>query len=192
MESSAAPPLLPIFRSRTQARVLTILFLDADRKLSLVELARATHSPVATIHREVKRLDEAGLLISERVGNIRLMGANRDLPYFQELQSLLLKTFGPASVLAEALGPIKGVDEAYLFGSWARRFAGEPGLSPGDIDVVVIGDPDPDDVYEACRTAESQLGNAINPSILSRQEWDDTDRGFIKTVRGQLVPVMVC
>ncbi len=33
-----------------------------------------------------------------------------------------------------------GVQEAFVFGSWAARYMGEPGAAPRDIDVVVIGD----------------------------------------------------
>ena len=34
---------------------------------------------------------------------------------------------------------IRGIGEAYLFGSWARRYVGERGAPPGNIDVVIIG-----------------------------------------------------
>jgi len=186
-----APPLLPIFRSDLQARLLAELYLHPERALSLADLSRKTGSPMSTIHREVGRLDEADMVISDRVGNVRLVRANRDLPYFEELSGMLLKSFGPQAVLAEALADIKGIETAYIFGSWAHRYHGEPGSAPGDIDVLVIGNPVPDMIYEACRQAESMLGSAVNPTILSEAEWKTGTGGFIETVReGPLVPII--
>lgn len=31
-----------------------------------------------------------------------------------------------------------GIESAYIYGSWARRYAGEPGGQPQDIDVTVL------------------------------------------------------
>ena len=66
-------------------------------------------------------------------------------------------------MLAGRLADLGGVEEAYLFGSWARRYEGEPGPPPGEIDVVVIGQPDVDAVYEARREASAILGQEVNP-----------------------------
>ena len=185
-----APPLLPIFRSDTQARILAALFLGTEGQ-SIVQLSRSLGKPMPTIHREVQRLEEAGLVRSQRVGNVRVVRAEESLPYHDELEALLLKTFGPAVVLGEAIASVSGVDEAYIFGSWARRYHGEAGTTPGDIDLVVVGSPDPDDVYGACRTAEEKLGNAVNPNILSASEWKSPKSGFVTTVKsGPLVPVV--
>jgi DNA-binding transcriptional ArsR family regulator len=181
---SRPPALLPIFRSDLQARLLTELYVHADRALSLADLSRITGAPMPTIHREVDRLEGAGLLSSERVGNLRLVRANRGLPYFSELEGLLLKTFGPVSVLDEVLRDISGIRHAYIYGSWARRYRGEVGAPPGDIDLLVVGDPDPDQIYEASRGAEARLRTAVNPTILSEDEFKNSKSGFVETIRG--------
>src|SRR5581483_3342759 len=92
-------------------------------------------------------------------------------PYFPELSGLLLKALGPRFVLAKYLNGIRGIAEAYLFGSWARRYAGEPGPAPSDLDVLIVGQPDVDEVYKACRDAGAELGQEVNPVILSPGEW---------------------
>ena len=65
---------------------------------------------------------KAGLLAGRRVGRLHFVKPNEASPYFPELAVLLLKVFGPRSVLAERLADLDGVEEAYLFGSWARRY----------------------------------------------------------------------
>lgn len=84
-----------------------------------------------------------------------------------------------------------GIDDAYLFGSWARRYRGEHGPPPGDIDVVIIGDPDVDDVYAACTEAGRVLRQEVNPVILTPDEWRSGRSGFIREVRnGPLVALV--
>ncbi len=178
-----APPLLPFFRSETQARILAALFLGNGEGMSLTDLSRFTGSATPTIHHEVERLEAARVVASTRVGNVRLVRPNRDLPYFDELTSLLLKTYGPLAVLSVALRDVDGVEEAYIFGSWARRYLGEQGGTPGDIDLLVVGSPDPDAIYEVCRRAEDQLRAAVNPTILTRTEWKRPVSGFVRTVK---------
>lgn len=176
------PPLLPFFRSETQARILAALFLGAEG-MSLADLSRFTGSAHPTVHHEVERLEKAGVLASKRVGNVRIVRPDPRLGYAGELRALLLKTYGPVAVLSHLLTQVKAVREAYIFGSWARRYEGETGLSPVDIDLLVIGTPDPDEVYEICRRAEEQLGSAVNPSILSVTEWQKPKSGFVRTVK---------
>jgi DNA-binding transcriptional ArsR family regulator len=184
------PALLPIFRSEHQLRLLGELFVRAGEARSLSELATATGVPQATVSREIERLHRAGLVTSSRRGRLRLVDANRQLPYFEELRSLLLKTVGPAAALREALAEIDSVDDAFIFGSWAARYEGETGPPPNDIDLLVVGNPDLDELYAALRAVERDLRLDVNPVVRSPAEWQDADAGFLDQVRrGPLVRV---
>ena len=188
--SRPAPGLLPIFRSDHQLRLLGQLFLHADREQTIADLGAATSIPQQTVSREVERLVQAGLLEDRRQGRMHFVRPNPANPYYPELSGLLLKALGPRAVLADQLEAVAGIDKAYLFGSWARRYEGEPGAPPGDIDVVVIGEPDIDEVYEACRQAGAMLGQEVNPVILTAVEWGSRRSGFVRDVRsGPLVTV---
>ncbi|HET9773041.1 MAG TPA: helix-turn-helix domain-containing protein [Acidimicrobiia bacterium] len=185
------PPLLPLFRSEHQLRLLGELFVYVGEPRSVSELAAATAIPQATVSREVARLEEAGLLRSARRGRLRLVEPNDQLPYHHDLRSLLLKTIGPVAVLRQELSGLSGVDEAYVYGSWAARYHGEPGPAPRDIDLVVIGDPDLDALYAACRRAERELRIDVNPVVRSPAEWQRRQPGFLADVRkGALVSVV--
>jgi predicted nucleotidyltransferase len=163
--------LLPLFRSRLQAALLARLFLLAPDGESLAELARRLDADPASVQREVSRLENAGLLASRRVGNARIVRADPASPIYPELRALLEKAFGPAPLLEAELSLVPGVREAYIFGSWARRFAGEPGALPRDIDVLVIGTADPDDVYRAVQAVEDRIGIEVNPVVIDEDEW---------------------
>lgn len=184
------PPLLPIFRSDAQAKILAALFLTPEDGLPLGDVADRAGVAAATAHREVERLEGAGIVTSERRGRTRLVRPDPRSPYHPELRSLVRKAFGPVRILSEALSVVEGVGDAYVFGSWARRYRGEAGPPPRDVDVLVIGDPDPDHVYEACRTAEDRIGLVVNATILSLREWESGESGFLRGIRREpMIPL---
>lgn len=187
----SAPAFLPIFRSPGQARLLARLFLDPEpRWRSLTELARAVGLAPSSVLREVGRLARAGIVDTERVGNVRRARANRDSRFFPELRGLVIKAFGPAAVLGSELSGVSGVEEAFIFGSWARfQLAPDAMLEPPrDIDVLVVGDPDPDRIYQACARAERELGLEVAPVIVDRMTWSaaagPAAPAFFRAVRG--------
>ncbi len=185
-----APPLLPIFRSELQGRLLAFLYSNPDRGQSITALARRSASHIATVQREVERLEEAGILVSERVGRTRLVRPNLLSPYTDDLGSLVLKAFGPVRVLGDLLSAIPGVGRAYVFGSWADRYRGVRGPASADIDVLVIGRPDRDAIDQAALDARERMGREVNITIRSRKAWERGDDGFLQGVRaGNLVPI---
>lgn len=186
-----APPLLPLFRSQGQARLLARLYLGDPKPMPMRELARELGLVPSRVYAEVERLEDAGLVASERVGRQRLVRPNPESPFFPELRGLLLKAFGPASVLEALLAPIPGIDEAFIYGSWAKRYQGEPGVAPEDVDLMVVGEPPVDDVYEASERASRELGREVAVTVLSPSEWS-SDSGFVAGIRsGPRVPLKV-
>jgi predicted nucleotidyltransferase len=187
-----SPSLLPILRSRALADLLAILFVAEERApLTITGLAAAIGSAPSTVKREVDRLEETGIVITRRVGRNRGVLVNSRSPLFPELRALMLKAFGPLPVLRERLEQVDGIDEAHIFGSWARRYRGERGPVARDVDVVVVGDIDPNAVYHATAEAERILGLEVNPTILDRDEWEAAATPFLETIRaGPLVPVV--
>ncbi len=136
-------------------RVLSLLFLRPGDRLHVRMIARLTGVPAGSLHRELRQLADAGLLLASRSGNQVLYSANEASPVFHELASMLDKTAGttptlhehaaeytvePAGRLPEidrkALAAIcrkYGVKKISLFGSAARHE-----LRPdSDVDLLV-------------------------------------------------------
>lgn len=181
--------LAPIFRSEGQARLLSALLL-AHEELSLTALAERASIAYPTAHKEVARLLEAGILRERLAGRTRLISANPESPLVKPLREILLIAAGPAPLLSEAFATIVGVEQAFIFGSFAARAHGVPGDAPRDIDVMVIGSPDATAIYDACAQVEPQVGRPINPTILTRTEWND-DSAFLREVRANpIVPIL--
>jgi len=172
-----APPLLPLLRSRLQADLLTLVLMSPGQEWSLTALAERAGCAVSSAQREMDRAEEAGVITSRRLGNTRLVSA-ADSPLTRPLTELLIRSFGPGQVVAEELAGVAGIESAYLFGSWAARYEGEAGPSPTDIDVLVIGAPDRDDLDDALQRAGSRLAREVNATIRSAEWWQHGDDGF--------------
>jgi predicted nucleotidyltransferase len=136
-------------------------------------------------------LVESGLIVEQRRGNLRLLRAETDGALARPLTELLTLTYGPIAVLGELLGAVNGVDEAYVFGSWAARYEGEPGPPPRDVDVLVVGGADEDEVFSAARAAQSRLGREVNVHQVPARAWHGaTDDPFLLSLRARpLVPI---
>ncbi len=180
---TSAPQLLPIFRSEGQGRLLARVYLQSDRPATLADIARELELDDGGLTREADRLERAGLIRSERIGRSRTLRPNEQSPYYGDLYGLLLTSFGPAALIGPALAGIDGVERAYLFGSWAARYSGEPGPAPGDVDVLVVGVPDRGDVYRAADALSDILKRDVNPTIVSPERWDASEEGFIRDVQ---------
>lgn len=177
--------LLPLLRSPLLGELLAWLYLHPEDRYSVTELARRLGVSQSTVSREVDRLVEAELLLDERRGNLRLLRANEDNPLAQALGDLVALTYGPAAVLGELLAAVKGVDQAYVYGSWAARYAGEAGPPPRDIDVLIVGSADEDDLADAARAAESRLGREVNVHRVSARAWRASEDPFVISVRAR-------
>ena len=186
---TAAPALLPVFRSRLQGVLLATLLGQPEREWTLEELARTCDEPYQTVSGEIRRLQSGGLVATRAIGRSKLVRADESSPYFAPLAQLVLMSFGPPLVVAEELAGLSGVEQAFIFGSWAARYDGQPGPAPHDVDVLLIGAPDRDAVDEAARRAQSRLGREVNVTLRSRQRWDHDQDAF--TVQLRVSPLLM-
>jgi len=183
--------MFPLVRTDAQARLLGVLFDRPGQKLPLGEVARRAGVPPSTASKEISRLVDDGLVLSEAMGRMRIVQANWDLPWSGELATILDHTVGLVGSIAEALRPLRGIEAAFIFGSWAARRAGQPGPDPVDVDVIIIGAPDREGVRSALRPLEAHLDRHIDPTIVTPDRWADEDDPFVATVRERpLVPVL--
>lgn len=183
--SNAPPRLAPIFRSDTQVQILGATYLEPGRRFAIPELVERSSRPQPTVAREVDRLVEAGLLETELRSGRRSVWANTTSPIFDELHSILLKTIGPKAVLEAQLRGLPGVDRALIYGSWARRYHGEAGRLPQDVDLMVIGDGDVNEIRAEADRASRKLGRDVNVTVLTTDEWDNSPTGFITHLKSE-------
>lgn len=162
-------PLSSALFSDSQIRLFPWLFGQPERSYHLSELRRLTQLGSASLQRELNRLADAGLLLSERVGNLRCFKANPDSPIFPELVALTRKTLGTIPTLREALMPIAGkLKHAFIYGSVAKQ----TDTAQSDIDLMLVGDDlSLNEVLTLLLPVETRLGRRINPNCYTPMEY---------------------
>jgi hypothetical protein len=177
-----ASVLAPVLRSETQARLLAAVLLQPDREASIADLARETGSDPGNLHSEVERLVQAGILADRRVGRTRLLRAG-DSALVGPLADLLLLGYGPKTAVEDALTDIPDVEQAFIGGSWAARYHGQAGAFPHDVDVIVVGKPNRDDVTEAVIEALRAVGHDGQVIFRSPTAWREAKDTFTRTAK---------
>jgi predicted nucleotidyltransferase len=122
----------------------------------------------SSLQRDLAALVGAGIVLRAVRGHQVYFRANRACPIFDELRGLVVKTFGVADVLKQALQPLSGnIDAAVVYGSVAR---GEE-RAASDIDLFVVGEVSFGDVIEALAPVQRKLGREINPTVFPPVEF---------------------
>ena len=184
-----APPLLPLLRSRLEGELLAEILLHPDREYNATELATRYGASLPTVVRELDRLAASGVVRSRKIGRVRLVQADPMSRATKPLTELAALSFGPIAVIAEEFADLAGVVAVYIFGSWAARYSGEPGPPPHDVDVLVVGRPDRQQMYDAASAAEARLGAEVNPSVRTEKAFNDEDPFVVQLKSQPLVEV---
>lgn len=182
---ASIPTISPLLRSDAQGNLLAELLLAPARERTLTELTSSVGVTMPTVHREINRLVIAGFLIERRSGRNRYIRANLEHPLYRPVRQIIEYAYGPRAVLPSLLAPIEGIEDAYVYGSWAARMNGEEGADPADIDVLVIGRPDRADLYDVSAAAQSDLRREVNIRSVSRERWEAVEDPFVRTIKSR-------
>ena len=173
-KSTSTQPIGPaglasVLFTPVQQRVLGLLFGQPQRRFQSAELIRLANSGTGSVHRLLTRLEDVGMVTTQRIGNQKHYQANADSPVFAELAGLVRKTVGLVEPLRAALAPLAGkISAAFVYGSIAKG----TDHAGSDIDLMVIADAlDYGALYAALPMAEEALGRTISPNLMDRAEW---------------------
>lgn len=84
-------PLTELLRSRRQTEILTALLTDPASEFPLSALAQDLGIPYSSVHREIRRAEELGIVITRRFENLRLVRANTASPWYPTLAALVVE-----------------------------------------------------------------------------------------------------
>jgi predicted nucleotidyltransferase len=157
-----------ILFGKVRQAILSVLFGHADEAFYLRQIVRSTGFGLGPVQRELKQLNEHGIIRRTVSGRQVYFQANLDSPIFPELKSLITKTAGIGDTLRAALAPIAGqLEVAFIYGSIAK---GEEGPR-SDIDLLVVGDISFADVVVNLQAAQKLLGREVVPTVYPPDEF---------------------
>ncbi len=161
-------PLLDSLLPSVRQRVLAATLTQPEKWWYLSELAQFLHTRPSSLQRELRSLEQSGILQQRKDGRRTYFKAETRSPIFRELRSIFEKTVGLIPTLTAALRPFeKKIMCAFVYGSVARREE----RATSDVDLMVIGSSGLADLAPALRKAEKRLGREINVTNYSADEF---------------------
>jgi predicted nucleotidyltransferase len=154
-------------RSKARQRLLAYYFTNPAARLHLRDLAGRLDIDPSNLSKELYRLVREGVFRAEVNGRQKYFQLNLKYPLFAEVRSIVAKTIGAVPQIEQSLKKVAGIEEAYLYGSFARNQQD----AVSDIDVLLIGNPAGDVLSVAMRKLERELGRDINYTVLTRKEF---------------------
>ncbi len=157
--------------TKTQQKVLGLLFGKPDETFYLNEIVRLAGIGKGTVSRELEKMQSVDLISTFRVGNQNHYQANKKCPIYKELSGIVRKTFGISDVIKQALSDIKDeIDYAFVYGSVAKGNENKK----SDIDLMIVSKSVKyEDVMKALSNAEKLLARPINPNIYNAKQIKD-------------------
>lgn len=163
-----------LITSKTRINILMRLFLNPERHAYLRELSEEFNASPSQVREELRQLNEAGFLSSEKNGRQILYRANRQHPLFTELNSMVRKALGMDRILESIVGRLGNLEKAYLMGDYAE------GKDTGIIDLVLVGNIDQNNLADLVGKSEKYIGRKIRTLTISPKELDSMGQVFAK------------
>jgi predicted nucleotidyltransferase len=168
--------------NKTCVLLLSLLYTNPDKTFYLREIIRKTGIGAGTVQRELAHLVSANLVVRESRGKQVYYGANTKSHVYDEIRGLVLKTFGLADVIKDAIVPLSNkIDYAFVYGSQADGTS----TVESDIDLMVVGNIGEMELHKAIAKAEAKLDKAVNYSLCTLQEFrkrKKEKKGFVERI----------
>ncbi|MFH0763113.1 MAG: nucleotidyltransferase domain-containing protein [Candidatus Omnitrophota bacterium] len=155
-------------RSKVAIKLLDYYFLNPDAQAYINELARILDLDPKNTETKLKELEKEGLLKSEFRGKQRYFFLAKDNPVLEHYRQIFLKTHGIEKRLKDMISNIKGLKEAYLFGSYASNKMD----SSSDIDILAIGSHSVLELQRVIAKLQKDTGREFNVMNLSLKEFE--------------------
>lgn len=152
------------FKSKTTIKILGYYFLNEDKKYYINELAQILNENSGNVFRKLKELENEGILSSEKAGKEKYFYLNKGYALLKEVKSIYENEYGLIEKIKEELSKLKGLDSAYIFGSYAKNKLGKTNNfnSESDIDLLLIGDHDGLKAKKVILPLQNIVGRDIN------------------------------
>lgn len=156
-------------RSKNTKAILGHMFLHEEAELYVNEMARKFSLDDGNLSRKLKELESEGILKCRERGSACYYSLNRDYPLLKEYKGIVLKTIGFEQRLRDAFSGISGIEQAFIFGS----YAGGTMDAASDIDVLVVGGHDTLALQRVVAVLQKETDREINVISMESKEYKE-------------------
>lgn len=172
------------FSSKITIKLLDYFFINPKQQHYINELAEILGIDPGNLFRKLKELEKEGILMSESRGNQKYYFLNKNYPLLKELKKIYQAKYGLINSIKKKLLTIKGLKEAYIFGSYASDSLQQE----SDIDVLLIGNHSSISAKKAIIPFQKNIGREINIIDMTEKEFKKRQKNkdeFIRNIFSQ-------
>lgn len=161
-----------LFTSKARVKILELLMFDPLSEFHLREISRRTKVSAPYVKKELDQLRKISLVRETARGNLKLYRINKDSPIIEDIKRIFLKTDSLGGLLTKELSELGQIDYALIYGSFAR---GEE-TENSDIDLLVIGNVDEENLVPIIGNIEKKIGREVNYILWTAAEFEKRAR----------------
>lgn len=154
--------LKSLFSSSIRADVLSLLLNSPDEEFYVREIAKLLRKNPSGVKRELDNLEKMGIVVSEKVANLKYFRAEKESPLFSELKNLITKSLGLPGAI-KAVIRASGAKAAFIYGPYAE------GEDVNTVDLFVIGASPV--VLKGLKDLEKKFSQKINCTLMDEDEY---------------------
>lgn len=168
-------------RSEIRRRIMSTVLLHPAGRLHLREIARRVGTSAGTARRELNRLEDAGVVQRTPEGRQVYYSIPAGSVLYRSMAEIIRQTSGAREILRNLLADVARIESAVIFGSYASGTM----RANSDIDLLVVGDPDRDELTDRLEQAGRETGRSVNEVVFTAAELSARRArgdGFIKSI----------
>lgn len=151
-----------LFTSGIRADIMSLLFNNPEEKFYVREIARLVNKNPSGVKRELDKLKNMDLVLSEKEGNLKYFTVNRNSPLFPELKGLIAKSLGVPGALKSVL-KASDAKTAFIYGPYVDN------TNLPSLDLFVVSDSD--HIRKTFDDIEKRFGKGINLTLMSLSDY---------------------
>ena len=154
-------------KSKIVEKLLGYYFINPHARHYINELARFLDVDPANLYKQLKRMEAEGMFVSEIQGNLKYFSLNMKYPLLGEFKKTYNLKYGVEQKIVQALVGLKGLKEAYIFGSYAKNSFG----AESDIDILLVGKHSSIEARRSLSKIEKEIMRELNVIDMTEQEF---------------------
>ncbi|MEA3450125.1 MAG: nucleotidyltransferase domain-containing protein [Patescibacteria group bacterium] len=155
-------------KSKEIKQILVYFLFNQQKKVYSSEIANLLDLDVSNTGKALNKIVKEGILKKEKRGGHWFYCLNKDYPMFSEVKKIILFKYGLDVLLKKKLKKLKGIEEAYIYGSYAKG-----GLeAESDIDILLIGNHSVSEALGIFLKLQKYFGREFNSFDMDREEFE--------------------
>ena len=164
--------------SKVRVKMLELFFTEPEEMYYVREITRLIKEEINAVRRELERMQDCGLLKSEQRGNRLYYFLNKKFLYYQELQTIIVKSTGLGKKIRRYRRKLGSLSYVMFSG----KFVNKDKVGKDDLDILVVGDVVLLELEALIKAEEKKIGREINYAVLENEEFE-----FRKTRRDPFI-----